>query len=165
MIKSKNKEFETFLESFPEIDLPITLTEDLSATFSSENRPLRDADIAKFIHTIDANIDEFTEYVPCFQLPESPHFKAVVFWKAMLMENKYVLALYSLQGEPLDAKVLSLIQHNSLGITRSVATIDEDWNIVIVKGTTKTNDQSYDPTLSKIVSLEITPEGRILPSD
>ena len=162
MLKTKNQEFEIFLNSFPEIELPITLTEDLNVTFSAENKPLRDSDIAAFIHTIDNHIDEYTEYVPCFKIPETPHFKAVVFWKAMLMENKYVLAIYTIDGQPLDAKVLSIIKHSSLGITRSIATIDEDWNIVIAKGVEQIND-SYDPSSSKILCLEINPEGKIVP--
>lgn len=165
MLRIKNKDFDVFLESFPELDLPIILTEDLNVTFSANNIPIRDVDITAFIHTIDDNIDEFTEYVPCFKIPDSPHFHAIVFWKGMLMENKYVLAIYSLQGEPLDAKILSITKHNSLGIARSVAKIDKDWNIVIVKGTEDLQDDLYNPKASKIVTMEITPEGKIVLTD
>ena len=68
MLQTKNQPFEEFLTSFQEIDLPITLTEDLSPTFSAQNKPLKDAQLAAFIASIDTEIDEFTEFVPCFRL-------------------------------------------------------------------------------------------------
>ncbi len=164
MFLKKNKAFEAYLESFQEIDLPITLTEELSTVFSSENKPLKDEQIAEFIATVDKDIDEYTEFVPCFQLMETEHFKAVVYWKAMLMESKYIMAVYTPSGEPIHIKELSKLSHGENGVTRSIATIDEDWQIVIAKGTDDLQED-YDPLTSQMLVLEIMPDGKIMKTD
>jgi len=164
MLLKKNLAFEAYLEAFQEIDLPITLTEDLSSVFSSENIPLKDEQIAEFIATIDDEIDEYTEFVPCFQLKETEFFKAVVYWKGMLMESKYIITIYSLEGVPIRIKELSKISHDELGVTRSIATIDEDWLILIAKGTDDLQDD-YDPQKSQMLVLEILPDGQIMKTD
>ena len=164
MIKTKNKAFEAYLECFQAIDLPVTLTEELSPVFSSENKPLKDEHIAAFIVHGNEEIDEFTEYVPCFQLKETEHFKAVVYWKAMLMESKYVLAVYTATGEPISTRELSKLSHDSNGVTRSIATIDEDWQIVIARGT-EDLEEDYDPKTSQMLLLEIMPDGSVMQTD
>lgn len=164
MIQIKNKAFDTFLESFQEIDLPITLTEDLSPLFSAENKPLKDEHIAEFIAIVDQEIDEYTEFVPCFKLKETEQFQVVVYWKAMLMQHKYVMAVYSSTGVPIDTRVLSVISHDDTGVTRSIATIDEDWQIIIAKGVDDLKDD-YDPQSSKMLVLEIMPDGKIMRPD
>jgi hypothetical protein len=164
MLLKKNKAFEAFLQSFQEIDLPITLTEDLSVVFSTENKPLKDELIAEFIAKLDDDIDEFTEFVPCFQLKETEHFKAVVYWKGMLMESKYIIAIYSPAGEPIRIKELSRIGHDDHGVTRSIATIDEDWLIMIARGTDGL-EEDYDPKQSQMLVLEILPDGQIMKTD
>ena len=164
MFPKKNKAFEAYLDTFQEIDLPITLTEDLSAVFSSENKPLKDEQIAEFIASIDNDIDEYTEFVPCFQLKETEHFQAVVYWKGMLMESKYILAVYSPAGEPISVKELSKLAHGENRVTRSIATIDEDWQIAIAKGIDDLQED-YDPKTSQLLVLEILPDGQIMKTD
>lgn len=160
MLTTTNKDFEIYLESFQEIDLPITLTQDLSPTFSAENRPLKDEQIVEFIHPVDSEIDEYTEYVPCFRLKETPHFKATVYWKASLTVNQYVLVIYTLLGEPLSARVLSSVEFEEKGqIIRSIASIEDDWTIVIAKGAE--NQGAFDVNSNKVVTLEIMPDGTI----
>lgn len=164
MLQLKNKAFDAFLESFQEIDLPITLTEDLSALFSAENKPFKSEQIAEFIAPIDSEIDEFTEFVPCFKLKETHQFEVIVYWKAMLMEHKYVMVTYSNSGVPIDVRTISVIAHDETGVTRSIATIDEDWQIVIAKGI-ESDQEEYDPTSSKMIVLEIMPDGKIMRED
>jgi len=164
MFQPKNKAFDAFLECFQEIDLPITLTEDLSPLFSAENKPFKSAHIAEFIAPIDDEIDEFTEFVPCFKLKETHQFKAVVYWKAMLMEHRYVMATYTDNGIPIDIRAISTISHNESEVTRSIATIDEDWQIVIAKGI-ESEQEGYDPTSSKMLVLEVMPDGKIMRED
>ena len=164
MIKTKNKAFDAYLESFQAIDLPITLTEELSSVFSSENKPLKDEHIAAFIVDENDDIDEFTEYVPCFQLKATEYFKAVVYWKAMLMESKYVLTVYKTTGERISSTELSKLSHDANEVTRSIATIDEDWQIVIARGTDNP-EADYDPSSSQMLILEIMPDGTIVKAD
>ena len=164
MLLKINKAFEEYLEAFQEIDLPITLTEDLSSVFSSENKPLKDEQIAEFIAKIDDDIDEYTEFVPCFQLKETEYFKAIVYWKGMLMESKYIIAIYSPKGDPIRIKELSKIAHDDHGVTRSIATIDEDWQIAIARGT-EDLQEVYDPKTSQMLVLEILPDGQIMKTD
>lgn len=164
MIKTKNKAFEAYLESFQTIDLPITLTEELSSVFSSENKPLKDEHIAAFIVDENEDIDEFTEYVPCFQLKATEYFKAVVYWKAMLKESKYVLTVYTTTGDRISARELSKLSYDSDEVTRSIATIDEDWQIVIGRGI-EVPEEDYDPNSSQMQILEIMPDGAIMKLD
>jgi len=164
MFQPTNKAFDAFLECFQEIDLPITLTEDLSPLFSAENKPFKSEQIAEFIAPIDDEIDEFTEFVPCFKLKETHQFEAIVYWKAMLMEHKFVMATFNSNGTPIHVKAISTISHNDHGVTRSIATIDEDWQITIAKGV-ETEKDGYDPTTSKMLILEVKPDGTIGKAD
>jgi hypothetical protein len=145
--------------------MPVTLGEDTHHTFSAENQPLGDELIAQYIiPTESAGIDhEFTEYVPCFSFDDTEQFIAVVWWKAELMNYEYVLATFDEKGALIDRKVIAGTTIGADGsVTRSVAIINEEWEIAVAEGRSSDGDQLFDPTSSKMRHLEILATGKIV---
>lgn len=152
----------TFLEQFPEVKLPVTLTEESSRMFSQTNEPFPQRMIEQYLMPLEAEeMDEFTEFVPCFRIPETYDFHAVVYWMAQLMNYQFVLVTFSKEGNLIDKKVIAGTFYNGQSLTSSVATIDEDWTILIVSGQSS-SAYSYDASTTRTQKLEILPEGQLI---
>ena len=80
--------------------------------------------------------DEYTEYVPCFSIPETHEFFAVVYWKGALMNYQYILATFSKKGELIDRRVIGGTFSDGEMLVKSVVTIEDDWIIYVVSGKT-----------------------------
>jgi hypothetical protein len=161
-VKKNNKvSLESFLSKFPEINLPVVLSSDTHLTFSKKNELLHTLHIEQFIEIIEGKeTDEFTEFIPCFSIPQTKDFHAVVYFKAGLLDYYYVLATFSKWGELIDKKVIAGTFSDGKNIAQSVATIDEDWTIHVVTGQSDPNE-SYDAAQSTAFELEILPNGSI----
>ncbi len=159
--------FGHFLEVFPEIDLPVTLTEESAVTFSRENGPLSSHLIEQFILPIEEleTVDELTEFVPCLRIPKTHEFFAVIYWRAELLNYQYVLATFLKNGDLIDRKVIAGTYSDGSVLLQSVATIEEDWIIYVVSGKTTANATSYDASTSTSFNLEILPTGEIIRSE
>lgn len=155
--------FHEFLAKFPPVAMPVTLGEDTHHTFSTENKPLSEAMIAQFIHPTESMVadDEFTEYIPCFAIDDTEQFIALVWWKAELLNYEYVLATFNAKGELIDRRVIAGTSILDGKVTRSVAVINEEWEITIGEGTSPDGDQIFDPSTSKTRNLEILASGEI----
>lgn len=165
MNKTLRIKFPDFLERFPEIELPITLSEDLHLTFSEKNQPFNPLMIEQYILAIESEEpDELTEFIPCFRIPETHDFYAVVYWKAGLMNYQYIMATFDKGGNLVDKRVLGGTYSDGNIITRSIATIDLDWMIYVVSGQTDSQDNAYDAGTSKAFDLELLPDGQIVNS-
>ncbi len=162
MKKKQKISFKKFLTIFPEIDLPITLTEADHIEYSRHNKPIPEPMIYEFLSS--ANDDELTEYVACFQIPQTKGFHAIVYWKAGLMEYEYQMATYDLEGHLLDKHILAGVKSNGQTIVRSVATIESDWLINVVEGTEaiKAKQTVFNPQTSQVHNLELTHNGEII---
>ncbi len=159
MQKEPKISFHQFLEKFPEIELPVTLTDEKITEFSAVNDPLPQLMIRQFISDDD---DEFTEYIACLRIPQTHDFHAVIYWKASLMNYQYVLATYSKTGTLIDKSVIAGTYSDGNSVTRSVATIEEDWIIYIVSGKTKVAASAYDASTSNVFNLELLATGQII---
>jgi hypothetical protein len=154
--------FQDFINAFPETELPIDLTEDTQSVFSKENRPLSKQMIEEYIVPIDDSIDEFTEYIPCFRIPRTKDFHAIVLWKAGLMNYEYFVLTFDKKGSLIEKKMIAGTQVKGDALLRTVTTIKKDWTIASVVGVVAANDDlAYDPATSLDSILELTPEGRI----
>jgi len=151
--------FKHFLEKFPEIELPITLSDDSAIEFSKNNEPLPAQMIQEFI---DDQEDEFTEYIACLRIPKTLDFHAIIYWKAALLNYQYILATYTKNGKLIDNSVIAGTYSDGKSLTKSVATIEEDWIIYIVSGQTAANASTYDPTTSNAFNLELLATGEII---
>jgi hypothetical protein len=159
-----------FFNYFPEIELPVTLSEDYSGVFTRHNKPLPveliDTFILqqKFYFAEDQEIpatDELVEYVPCFRLPDQEQFYAVVYWKADLLKYEYIIHTFDKKGLSIASQVVASTSSDGRSIRQVVATIDPDLEIYIMGGDT-TDVHDYDPEKSQAFSLEITPNGQFV---
>ncbi len=154
-----------FLEMFPEVKLPITLTEESQRIFSASNEPFNQAMVEQYLTPLeDGEIDEFTEFVPCFRIPETYDFHAIVYWKAELLQYQYVLVTFAKDGQFIDKRIIAGTFYDGKALTASVATINEEWEILIVSGQSA-GGENYDPQSSRHQRMEILPEGQIVGED
>ncbi|MEL7020064.1 MAG: hypothetical protein AAGK47_00520 [Bacteroidota bacterium] len=153
-----------FLAFFPELELPITFSEDTHHDFSRNNDALPQVAISQFIRTVEGDeIDEFTEFVPCVRIPATHDFHAIIYWKAELMSYHYKLATFDKQGQLIDSRVIAGLFTDGDTITRSMATIEEDWLINVVSGQVGvTDEEGYHAAQSRTFGLELLPDGRII---
>lgn len=156
--------FHDFLAKFPPVPMPVTLGEDTHHTFGTENDPLSDELISQFIHPTEtvAADDDFTEYVPCFSIDNTDQFIGLVWWKAELLNYEYVLATFNDKGELIGRSVIAGTTIKDGIVTRSVAVINEEWEITVGEGTSPDGNQIFDPTTSRTRHLEILINGQIV---
>ena len=164
------KLWDRFYDFFPEVDLPVTLSEEYSGIFTKYNKALPLELIETFIleqklffpkEEENIEIDEIEEYVPCFRLPETDKYYAIIYWKASLLKYEYILHTYNKKGETIAKQVLASTTSDGKNIRQIVATIDPDLDIYIMGGDVKA-DEMYDPDSTQAFSLEITPGGQII---
>ncbi len=163
MKKEDQIAFADLLGFFPEVELPVTLTEDTIHLFDRHNQPLP-AILAEQFLADPATSDEedLTEYIPCFRLPEQDYFQGIVFWRAGLLEYGYFLAIYDKNGNLLTRRGIAGLEYDGDNVRRAVATIDAELNIHIVEGVSKEDAVPYDASASTHLVLEVLPDGSII---
>ena len=143
--------------------MPVVLGEDSHHLFSKENEPLTEGMIEQFILGDDTGAaDEFTEFVPCFSIEGTKGFIALVWWKAGLLRYEYFLTTFSPKGEMLDQRIISFLEAGEGRIRRSVANIDEDWEVYIAEGTSNAETEEFEPESTKTHSFEIGFNGKFV---
>ncbi|GLR16985.1 hypothetical protein [Portibacter lacus] len=161
---NRNKpSFSQFLDFFPPVELPVNLTDDSLIIFSKENKALPVVLLQEFILEHDqSETDEFTEYVPCFQIPNTENFYAVVYWKAQLLTYEYRLITFDLQGNFITGKVIGGTLTNGNTVIKTVANIDEDWIIHIASGEDDVRNPNYNAENTKAYTMELLSTGDII---
>ncbi len=155
--------FDQFLDFFPEVELPVHLTDESLSVFSKENKALPIPLIAEFISKYDnSEPDEYTEYIPCFRIPETDQFFGVIYWKAQLMNYEYHLVTFDKRGEFITGKVIGGLISNGITLIKTVATIDEDWVIHIATGEDDANNPNYSAEETKAYTMELLSTGDII---
>jgi hypothetical protein len=156
-----------FLDFFPVVELPVTITADLHHTFSQRNEPFPRTVIDQYLVPLEyGEVDELTEFVPCFRLPNTFNMHAIVYWKASLMQYEYVLVSISEQGTVIDKKVIAGTSTDGDSLTTSVTTIEDDFEILILSGHTQEDDfAKFTGANSKAARFELLPEGQIVSLD
>jgi len=156
--------FENFLEAFPEVELPVTITESLHHDLEKVNLPFAQVILLSYVQPADmGEIDEFTEYLPGFKMTQEKAFKAVVFWKAGLMVYEYVLATFTPKGELIASTVISKVEAKDGIITQSATVITPEWVIYVSEGAVATEE--FDSTKAVNYSYEVLPNGEIVRYD
>lgn len=158
----KKVSFTTFLKKFPPVDLPVTLGSDTHIEFSRANTPLDPLEIEDYILPLEEKeMDEFTEFIPCFCIPDTSDFIAIIYFKAGLMDYQYRIVTYDKSGAVVANEVIGGVFSNGKMIAQSVATIDASWTIHIVSGQGKADATVYDPMESTTKELELFKDGVI----
>ena len=162
MSKPSLKEFKAFASYFPEIELPVTISEDSALDFSKYNKPLAQTLIERIIIPIEnGDLDEYTEFTPCFQLATDDDYFAFVYWKGRLLVYEYVLVTFDKSGNLISRKVICGTRVEGDNVIQSACNIDEDLIIHIIVGGQTKNSQ-YDAQSSQAMSMEILSSGDII---
>jgi len=162
MSKPSLKDFKAFGTFFPEIELPVTISEDSAIEFSKYNKPLAQVLIERIIIPIEGGeIDEYTEFTPCFQLPTDDDYTAYVYWKGRLLLYEYILVTFDKSGNLISRKVICGTRVEDDKVIQSACNIDEDLIIHIIVGGQTQNSQ-YDAQSSQAMSMEILSSGDII---
>jgi hypothetical protein len=154
--------FNQFIQKFPEEKLPISITEESASSYSLENEPLSQKAIDDFILPIEEDVDELTEFVPCFRIGGLKDATALLYWKAGLLSYQYVLATFEKSGKLIDRQVIAGTVSDGHGIVRTVASIDEAMTIYMVSGMAEGSEDEYDASKSTAKELELLPDGRMI---
>ena len=157
--------FNHFLEKFPPVKLPITLSEEDAHVYSTENEPIPHKLIEEFIVPFETDHDEFTEYVPCFRIEGLKNFDAIVYWKAGLLNYQYIMMTFEKGGKTIDRKAVAGTYSDGQSMVRSVAQIEEDMSIIIMSGFSTDEDGIYDASLSTTKEIELLPDGKLVELD
>lgn len=161
MSKPTKITFKDFLKKFPSIEMPVTISDEVSSEFSKRNDPLPIPLIQQFILAYEPDEpDSLTEFVPCFHIKGTKKMDAVVYWKAGLMTYEYILMTFSPKGDLIDRRVIAGTKVENEVVVKSVATIDEEFNIFVVGGVNK-EGKEYNPSDSQSVSLQLLQTGKI----
>lgn len=162
MPKSASKDFTAFRKFFPEIELPITLTEESIFEFNKHNKPLAHVLIENILVPIEGNaIDEYTEFAPCLQFPPTDDYYAIIYWRGQLLSYEYILATFDKSGNLISRKVIAGTRVEDNKVIKSVCNIDEDQIINIIVGG-QAEESKYDAQNSQAMSMEILTSGDII---
>lgn len=157
MIKKRKISFTNFLSRFPEIDLPVTLTDETERELSTRHDPIPPAMVDEFLGTFFPSefIDEYTEFVPCFRLKDTQKFHALVVWVAELTKKQFYLITFNEKAEALQSKIIGGMVIAGDKILRTAAHFDEDWLIHTVSGIEETSRDSglNKETISTVIEL------------
>jgi len=160
---SENIRLEDLLSFFPEVELPLEVTEDLVMTAETVNKVLPSSIIEAYFIKWENNeeIDEFTEFVPILKVAETEEFHAVLYWKGGLMRYEYILVTMDKLGNLISRKPVASTISDGVTVKKSVAKIDEDLIIHIMAGENLANGK-YDPANSQAFNMEVIHTGDII---
>jgi hypothetical protein len=163
--KQQRITFSNFLNFFPPVELPFTITSDTQRLISLENDPLSVEWLFNFVLGKDEVIDEFTEFMPCFAIPNTHDFFAVVYWEAGIEGTTFNLVTYTKDGIIIDKNKIAGTKYDSDGLKQMVCTIGEDWMISSVEGRLDAKGNSIPVEENKThhhTYLQLSSEGEIV---
>lgn len=126
--------FENFLQFFPYVELPYTITSETQRLISRKNDPLSAEWLFNFVLDTEAVVDDYTEFMPCFSIPDTYGFWAIVFWEAGLEGTTYYLTTFSKEGVLIDKKKIAGTKYTQDGLYQMVCTISETWLFSCAEG-------------------------------
>ena len=157
--------FQYFLEQFPDLELPLTFSEDTVRTISRETPPLPPALIAEFLLPIEPGMaDELTEFVACMRLPQNKDYVGIVYWRADLLQYHYTLATFHpATRELIDRKVIAGVSYDGEEVTQTQAVVNENMMIYQVSGQVNADGEyNYKASSSTARRFQISPSGKIV---
>lgn len=164
--KKKNRiTFENFLNFFPPVELPYTITSDTQRLISLKNDPLSAEWMFNFVLGKDEVIDEYTEFMPCFSLPDTKKFFALVYWEAGLEGSTYYLLTYTKDGVIIDKSKIAGTKYQQDGLYQMVCTISPSWLFSCAEGRLDENGNAApisSEDTHRHTALQMTSEGEIV---
>jgi hypothetical protein len=157
--------FKYFLEQFPELDLPLTFSEDTVRTISRETPPLPPALIAQFILPVEPGMaDELTEFVACLRLPETEEYAGIIYWRADLLQYHYTLVTFHPKTlELIDRQVIAGVSYDGEEVTQTQAVLNEKLMIYQVSGQVNAEGEyDYKASSSTVRRFKIAASGKVV---
>lgn len=159
---TKAMTFKEFLSFFPEVELPISFTDENLLIFSNQNKVLPGEAIHRYIYQWESDVDDdATEFIPCISLPPQDEFIGIVYWKGGVEKSEFILVTLDKKGDLIARKPISSTTFEGSIVKKSFASIDEDLIIHIMAGA-HVEGVEYDPEASKAFNMEILPTGDVL---
>ncbi len=158
----KKNDFERFIELFPEVELPVTISDNSHLVFSKKNKPFHPLIIQEFIEPIEPEVsDNTTEFIPGFRIAGLKDHHAVVYWRADVMKYQYVLVTFNQFGEMLDKRTIAGTFSDGFQLVQSVATISEKKIIYIASGQSAIDEAKYEAASSAVHRMQLNDDGHI----
>ena len=154
--------FQNFLTLFPKATLPVSLTSDSQRVIAQTQKPLNDKWAVHFLLKEDEWLDEYTEFLPCFALPENNFFYGLIYWQATILGSSYELVCFSKTGKVIDRVTLAGTKYEENELVHTVCTIRKDWTIF--QGQSRFDAHKSRPTdaETQLAVLKINDEGEII---
>jgi hypothetical protein len=130
-----NPKFGDFVGLFKPANLPLAITEDTHKYAPADLLPLPGAFYQPFLEWAEPEVDEFTEFVPCFKVNHDNNFEALIYWKADLTGYTFYLITFTKTGQPISQEEISWFRPSENGVVSTYCNITEDLNILQVSGT------------------------------
>jgi hypothetical protein len=144
------KEFSDFLSYFPTIPLPLTIQHSDHHHYSKTNDVLPDFEI-----------DEFTEFLPCFEFEFIPKMHHLVLWSARLMHYSFHLMNFNDEGVFLGISEIAGFYTLDNSVLQKMAHVDAVGNLFLIEACLDDKQQDVSLETTKKWQLEILPDGRI----
>lgn len=157
--------FENFLQFFPYVELPYTITSDTQRLISRKNDPLSAEWLFHFVLDQEAVVDDYTEFMPCFSIADTHGFWAIVYWEANLEGTTYFLTTFSKDGILIDKKKIAGTKYTEDGLYQMVCTISETWLFSCAEGRldAQGNTTPISPDSTHLhTTLQMTGDGEIV---
>lgn len=157
--------FENFLQFFPYVELPYTITSDTQRLISRKNDPLAAEWLFHFVLDQEAVVDDYTEFMPCFSIADTHGFWAIVYWEANLEGTTYFLTTFSKDGILIDKKKIAGTKYTEDGLYQMVCTISETWLFSCAEGRldAQGNTAPISPDSTHLhTTLQMTGDGEIV---
>lgn len=152
---------ERILNYFPPIHLPVLISEERLDTLSTDGNPLPAVFIDEVMLLWEQDIDEATEFIPCFSLPPQDNYYAIVYWKGSFLRYDFILITLDKDAKVINKKSIASTIIESSSVKKSIASIEEDLIINIIAGQS-IDGEDYDPSMSRSFSMEILNSGEII---
>jgi hypothetical protein len=159
--KKANLNFEDFLNFFPPIELPFSITSDTERQIAQVQDPLNPAWVVQFLLDPD-QLDEYTEFMPCFSIPNTEKFYGIIYWQASLEGNAYFLTTFSKSGNIIDHKIIAGSLYLEDALVQMVCTISEDWSILRSEAELTAKGEINKEVEPKTKFIQMTLEGELL---
>lgn len=132
--------FTDFLSKFTQVTLPLVVSPDTYDELKDEAAFIPDVAIQAFLLSEeDEEVDEFTEFMPCYHITSLQGFIAIVYWRGDLSGYQYKIVTYSQEGHMIDSLKVGGVHYNDKEVTHTASIIDENGNVYI-KGTVSDTD-------------------------
>ncbi|MBK9108555.1 MAG: hypothetical protein IPM92_09360 [Saprospiraceae bacterium] len=160
--QAAHNSFQDFVSYFPPAELPLTVQYNDLHSYAKTNDPLPDTFLADYLLPyLDFEVDEFTEFLPCFQIYGTEQNIQLVFWTGRLMHYAFYLITYEKSGRFVDLAEIAGFYSDRQEVFQRMAHLNEDSEVYIVETNLSTNEKQIVTDQTKKWVLNILPDGHI----